>query len=161
VAVPQVEQPRINVVRLFAVDARQKGNSGHPGTAVALAHRAHGLSSRARSYDPADPRCPARARVVVPASPGSTLRASSHGLTRCGVEVGAWKQLRQWGSKTPGHPANYETRGVEVTTGPLGQGFANGVGMGIAERYLRARFGPDIVNHHTFVIASDGDLEEG
>ncbi len=82
-------------------------------------------------------------------------------LTGYGLEIEDLKQFRQWGSKTAGHPESFETAGVEVTTGPLGQGFANGVGMGIAERYLRARFGSDIVSHHTFVIASDGDLEEG
>jgi transketolase len=161
VPVADVEQLGINVIRGFAMDAPQRANSGHPGTAMALAPLAHVLWTRIMKYDPTDPLWPDRDRFILSAGHASILLYSMLCLTGYGLEVDDLKQFRQWGSKTPGHPESYETRGVEVTTGPLGQGFANGVGMGIAERYLRARFGPDIVSHHTFVIASDGDLEEG
>ncbi len=159
--VADVEQLGINVIRGFAMDAPQRANSGHPGTAMALAPLAHVLWTRVMKYDPTDPLWPDRDRFVLSAGHASILLYSMLCLTGFGLEVDDLEQFRQWGSKTPGHPENLDTLGVEVTTGPLGQGFANGVGMGIAERYLRARFGSDIVSHHTFVIASDGDLEEG
>ena len=159
--VADVEQLGINVIRGFAMDAPQRANSGHPGTAMALAPLAHVLWTRIMKYDPTDPHWPDRDRFVLSAGHASILLYSMLCLTGYGLEVDDLRQFRQWGSKTPGHPENLDTPGVEVTTGPLGQGFANGVGMGVAERYLRSRFGSDIVNHHTFVIASDGDLEEG
>ena len=159
--VADVEQLGINVIRGFAMDAPQRANSGHPGTAMALAPLAHVLWTRVMKYDPTDPLWPDRDRFVLSAGHASILLYSMLCLTGYGLEIEDLRQFRQWGSKTPGHPESFETPGVEVTTGPLGQGFANGVGMGIAERYLRARFGSDIVSHHTFVIASDGDLEEG
>ncbi len=143
------------------MDAPQRANAGHPGTAMALAPLAHVLWTRVMKYDPTDPLWPDRDRFVLSAGHASILLYSMLCLTGYGLEIDDLKQFRQWGSKTPGHPESFETPGVEVTTGPLGQGFANGVGMGIAERYLRARFGSDIVSHHTFVIASDGDIEEG
>jgi transketolase len=161
VPVADVEELGINVIRGFAMDAPQRANSGHPGTAMALAPLAHVLWTRVMKYDPTDPLWPDRDRFILSAGHASILLYSMLCLTGFGLEVDDLKQFRQWGSKTPGHPENLDTRGVEVTTGPLGQGFANGVGMGIAERYLRARFGSEIVSHHTFVIASDGDLEEG
>ncbi len=160
-AVTDVEHLGINVIRGFAMDAPQRANSGHPGTAMALAPLAHVLWTRVMKYDPTDPQWPDRDRFVLSAGHASILLYSMLCLTGFGLEVEDLRQFRQWGSKTPGHPENLDTPGVEVTTGPLGQGFANGVGMGIAERYLRSRFGSDIVSHHTFVIASDGDLEEG
>ena len=160
-AVADVEHLGINVIRGFAMDAPERANSGHPGTAMALAPLAHVLWTRVMKYDPTDPQWPDRDRFVLSAGHASILLYSMLCLTGFGLEVEDLRQFRQWGSKTPGHPESIETPGVEVTTGPLGQGFANGVGMGIAERYLRARFGSDIVSHHTFVIASDGDLEEG
>ncbi len=160
-AVADVEHLGINVIRGFAMDAPERANSGHPGTAMALAPLAHVLWTRVMKYDPTDPQWPDRDRFVLSAGHASILLYSMLCLTGFGLEVEDLRQFRQWGSKTPGHPESFETPGVEVTTGPLGQGFANGVGMGIAERYLRARFGSDIVSHHTFVIASDGDLEEG
>ena len=161
VPVADVEELGINVIRGFAMDAPQRASSGHPGTAMALAPLAHVLWTRVMKYDPTDPLWPDRDRFILSAGHASILLYSMLCLTGFGLEVDDLEQFRQWGSKTPGHPENLDTRGVEVTTGPLGQGFANGVGMGIAERYLRARFGSDIVSHHTFVIASDGDLEEG
>jgi transketolase len=161
VAVTDVEHLGINVIRGFAMDAPQRANSGHPGTAMALAPLAHVLWTRVMKYDPTDPQWPDRDRFVLSAGHASILLYSMLCLTGFGLEVEDLREFRQWGSKTPGHPESLDTPGVEVTTGPLGQGFANGVGMGIAERYLRSRFGSDIVSHHTFVIASDGDLEEG
>jgi transketolase len=161
VPVADIEELGINVIRGFAMDAPQRANSGHPGTAMALAPLAHVLWTRVMKYDPTDPLWPDRDRFVLSAGHASILLYSMLCLTGFGLEVNDLEQFRQWGSKTPGHPENLDTRGVEVTTGPLGQGFANGAGMGIAERYLRARFGSEIVSHHTFVIASDGDLEEG
>ena len=159
--VADVEKLGINVIRGFAMDAPQRANAGHPGTAMALAPLAHVLWTRIMKYDPTDPLWPDRDRFILSAGHASILLYSMLCLTGYGLEVSDLEQFRQWGSKTPGHPENLDTPGVEVTTGPLGQGFANGVGMGIAERYLRARYGSDIVSHHTFVIASDGDLEEG
>ncbi len=159
--VAEIEQLGINVIRGFAMDAPQRANSGHPGTAMALAPLAHVLWTRVMKYDPTDPKWPDRDRFVLSNGHASILLYSMLHLTGFGLEKEDLEQFRQWGSRTPGHPENFVTAGVEVTTGPLGQGFANGVGMGIAERYLRTRFGSDIVSHHTFVIAGDGCLEEG
>jgi transketolase len=161
VPVAEIEQLGINVIRGFAMDAPQRANSGHPGTAMALAPLAHVLWTRVMKYDPTDPKWPDRDRFVLSNGHASILLYSMLHLTGFGLEKEDLEQFRQWGSRTPGHPENFVTSGVEVTTGPLGQGFANGVGMGIAERYLRTRFGSDIVSHHTFVIAGDGCLEEG
>ncbi|MBV9664706.1 MAG: transketolase [Actinobacteria bacterium] len=143
------------------MDAPQKANSGHPGTAMALAPLAHVLFTRIMRYDPADVAWPDRDRFILSAGHASILLYSMLYLTGYGLTLDDIREFRQWGSLTPGHPEIHHTRGVEVTTGPLGQGFADGVGMGIAERYLRARFGPEVIDHHTFVICSDGDLEEG
>jgi len=156
-----IEQLGVNVVRGLAMDAPQKANSGHPGTAMALAPLAHVLFTRVMHYDPGDPTWPDRDRVVLSNGHASILLYSFLYLTGFGLTLEDIRQFRQWGSKTPGHPEVHHTTGVEVTTGPLGQGFANGVGMGLAERWLRARFGPEVVDHHTFVICSDGDLMEG
>ena len=156
-----IEQRAINVIRGLAMDAPQKANSGHPGTAMALAPLAHVLFTRIMRYDPADVAWPDRDRFILSAGHASILLYSMLYLTGYGLTLDDIREFRQWGSLTPGHPEIHHTRGVEVTTGPLGQGFADGVGMGIAERYLRARFGPEVIDHHTFVICSDGDLEEG
>jgi transketolase len=156
-----LEQLGINVIRGLAMDAPQRANSGHPGTAMALAPLAHVLWTRIMRYDPTHPDWPDRDRFVLSAGHASILLYSMLYLTGYGLELDDIRQFRQWGSRTPGHPEVHHTTGVEVTTGPLGQGFANGVGMGIAERWLRARFGPEVADHHTFVICSDGDLEEG
>src|SRR5579863_7150484 len=143
------------------MDAPQKAGSGHPGTAMALAPLGHVLFTRIMRHDPADPQWPDRDRFILSNGHASILLYSFLFLTGYGLTLDDIKQFRQWSSKTPGHPEVHLTAGVEVTTGPLGQGVGNGVGMGIAERWLRARYGSDLVDHHTFVICSDGDLMEG
>jgi transketolase len=156
-----LEQLGINVVRGLAMDAPQRANSGHPGTAMALAPLAHVLFTRILRHDPSDPSWSDRDRFVLSAGHASILLYSMLYLTGYGLELDDLKQFRQWDSRTPGHPEIHVTAGVEVTTGPLGQGVANGVGLALAERWLRTRFGPELVDHRTFVICSDGDLEEG
>jgi transketolase len=156
-----IEQLGINVIRGIAMDAPELADSGHPGTAMALAPLAHVLFTKVMHYDPSDPDWPDRDRFVLSCGHASILLYSMLYLTGYGLTLDDLKGFRQWGSKTPGHPEVHLTRGVEVTTGPLGQGVANGVGLGLAERWLRARFGPELVDHYTFVICSDGDLEEG
>jgi transketolase len=158
---PDLEQLGIDVIRGLAMDAPQAANSGHPGTAMALAPLAHVLFTRVMRHDPSEPDWPDRDRFVLSAGHASILLYSMLYLTGYGLSRDDIKAFRQWGSATPGHPEVHHTKGVEVTTGPLGQGFANAVGMGIAERYLRARFGAEVCDHHTFVICSDGDLQEG
>ncbi|HAM03013.1 MAG TPA: transketolase, partial [Acidimicrobiaceae bacterium] len=143
------------------MDAPQRANSGHPGTAMALAPLAHVLFTRIMSHDPSEPSWPDRDRFVLSAGHASILLYSFLFLTGYGLTLEDLRDFRQWGSRTPGHPEVHHTPGVEVTTGPLGQGVGNGVGMGLAERWLRARFGPEVVDHYTFVICSDGDLMEG
>jgi transketolase len=157
----ELEQLGINVIRGLAMDAPQKANSGHPGTAMALAPLAHVLFTRVMRHDPGDPAWPDRDRFVLSAGHASILLYSLLYLTGYGLTLADIEQFRQWDSHTPGHPELHLTPGVEVTTGPLGQGFANGVGLGLAERWMRARFGPEVVDHYTFVVCSDGDLEEG
>ncbi len=156
-----IEQLGINVVRGLAMDAVQKANSGHPGTPMALAPLAHVLFTRIMKYDASAPDWPDRDRFVLSNGHASMLLYSMLYLTGYGLTLDDIKQFRQWGSRTPGHPEYGHTAGVEVTTGPLGQGFANGVGMGLAEANLRERFGPSSVDHHVFVICGDGCLEEG
>ena len=156
-----LEQLGINVIRGLAMDAPQAANSGHPGTAMALAPLAHVLFTRVMRHDPSAPDWPDRDRFILSAGHASILLYSMLYLTGYGLELDDIKAFRQWGSATPGHPEVHHTKGVEVTTGPLGQGFGNAVGMGVAERWLRARFGSDVCNHHTFAICSDGDLQEG
>src|SRR4051812_12834473 len=143
------------------MDAVQRANSGHPGTPMALAPLADVLWTRVMRYTAADPDWPDRDRFVLSAGHASMLLYSMLYLTGFGLELDDIRNFRQWGSATPGHPERLHTRGVEVTTGPLGQGFANGVGMAIAEAHLRERFGPEVSDHHVFAICSDGDLEEG
>ena len=156
-----LEQLGINVIRGLAMDAPQRANSGHPGTAMALAPLAHVLWTRVMRYDPTDPAWPDRDRFVLSAGHACILLYSMLYLTGYGLTLDDLETFRQWGSRTPGHPEVHHTPGVDITTGPLGQGFASAVGMGIAERWLRARFGPEVCDHHTFVICSDGDLQEG
>jgi transketolase len=156
-----LEQLGINVIRGLAMDAPQRANSGHPGTAMALAPLAHVLWTRIMRYDPSDPTWPDRDRFVLSAGHACILQYAMLYLTGYGITLEDLKEFRQWESRTPGHPEVHHTPGIEITTGPLGQGFANAVGMGIAERSLRARFGPEVNDHYTFVICSDGDLEEG
>jgi transketolase len=156
-----IERRAIAVIRGLAMDAPHAARSGHQGTAMALAPLAHVLWSRIMRYDAADPHWPDRDRFVLSAGHASILLYSMLYLTGEGLELDDLKQFRQWGSRTPGHPEVHHTAGVEVTTGPLGQGFANAVGMAMTERWLRTRFGPDVVDHRTFVIAGDGCLSEG
>jgi transketolase len=156
-----IEQLGINVIRGLAMDAVQKANSGHPGTPMALAPLAHVLWTRVMRHDPSDPQWPDRDRFILSAGHASMLLYSMLYLTGYGLTLDDLKAFRQLHSKTAGHPELHHAPGIEVTTGPLGAGFSNGVGMGIAERYLRATFSPELVDHHTFVICSDGDLMEG
>ena len=155
------EQLAIATIRGFAMDAPHAARSGHQGTAMALAPLAHVLWQRIMTYDPADPDWPDRDRFILSAGHASILLYSMLHLTGYALSLDDIRSFRQWGSATPGHPEAGHLPGVEATTGPLGQGFANGVGMGIAERWLRHRFGSDLCDHHTFVICSDGDLAEG
>ena len=155
------EQLAIATVRGLAMDAPHAARSGHQGTAMALAPLAHVLWHRIMTYDPADPEWPDRDRFILSAGHASILLYSMLHLTGYALSLDDIRSFRQWGSATPGHPEAGHLPGVEVTTGPLGQGFANGVGMGIAERWLRHRFGSDLCDHHIFVICSDGDLAEG
>jgi transketolase len=157
----ELERRGIDVVRALAMDGPQAARSGHQGTAMALAPLAHVLWTRVLRYDAADPEWPDRDRLILSAGHASILLYSMLHLTGHGLELDDLRQFRQWGSATPGHPEAGHTAGVEVTTGPLGQGFGNAVGMAIAERILRSRFGEEIVDHHTYVIAGDGDLSEG
>lgn len=143
------------------MDGPLAANSGHQGTGMALAPLAHTLYSRVMKHDPADPHWPDRDRFVLSNGHVSIMQYSMLFLSGYGLELDDLKQFRQWDSLTPGHPEVGHTAGVEVTTGPLGQGFGNAVGMAIAEANLRARFGADAVDHHTFVIVGDGCLMEG
>ncbi|MDW3212978.1 MAG: transketolase [Ilumatobacteraceae bacterium] len=156
----ELDQQAVNAIRGFAMDAPLAANSGHQGTAMALAPLAHVLYSRVMKFDPADPAWPDRDRFVLSAGHASILQYSLLFLTGHGLELDDLKAFRQYESATPGHPEAGHTVGVEVTTGPLGQGFANAVGMAIAERVLAGEFG-EAVDHHTFVIAGDGCLMEG
>lgn len=156
-----LEQRAINVIRGLAMDAPQAANAGHPGTAMALAPLAHVLWTRIMRYDASDPEWPDRDRFVLSCGHACILLYSMLHLTGYNMSLDDLRAFRQWGSRTPGHPEVDHARGIEVTTGPLGQGFANAVGLGVAERWLRTRFGPEVCDHHTFVICSDGDLEEG
>jgi len=158
---PLLEQRAINVIRGLAMDAPQAAKNGHPGTAMALAPLAHVLWTQTLRYDASAPHWADRDRFVLSAGHASILLYSMLYLTGYGLTLDDVKAFRQWGSLTPGHPEAGHTAGVEVTTGPLGQGMANAVGMGVAERWLRAKFGPELVDHHTYVICSDGDLMEG
>ncbi len=143
------------------MDGPLAANSGHQGTAMALAPLGHVLYSRVLKHDPADPAWPDRDRFVLTNGHASILQYSLLFLSGYGLEIDDLRDFRQWESATPGHPEAGHTEGVEVTTGPLGQGFANAVGMAIAEENLRARFGAEAQDHFTFVIAGDGCLMEG
>jgi transketolase len=151
-----------NAIRALAMDAVERAKSGHPGLPMGAADIATVLFSRYLKFDPALPDWPDRDRFVLSAGHGSMLLYSL--LYLLGVEevtIDELKNFRQLGSRTPGHPENFVTTGVETTTGPLGQGLGNAVGMAIAERILAAEFGDEIVDHRTYVLASDGDLMEG
>lgn len=154
----------VNTIRTLSIDAIQKANSGHPGLPLGAAPMAYVLWTDFLKHNPANPHWYDRDRFVLSAGHGSMLLYSLLHLTGYAVSLTQIKQFRQWGSMTPGHPEGKHTPGVETTTGPLGQGFANGVGMAIAEAYLAAHFnrpGFNIIDHFTYAIVSDGDLMEG
>lgn len=154
----------VNTIRGLAMDAVQKANSGHPGMPMGAASMAYVLWSRHLRYDPLKPRWPNRDRFVLSAGHGCILLYSLLHLTGYDMPLDELKQFRQWGSETPGHPEYHLDRGIETTTGPLGQGFGNSVGMAIAEKHLAAHFnrpGHELINYNIYAIVSDGDLMEG
>ncbi|HET9140084.1 transketolase [Actinophytocola sp.] len=157
----------VDTIRVLAAEAVQKVGNGHPGTAMSLAPTAYALFQRIMRHDPGDPEWIGRDRFVLSAGHSSLTLYLQLFLAGYGLEIEDIEALRTWGSKTPGHPEHGHTRGVEVTTGPLGQGLANAVGMAIAARRERGLFDPDapagqsIFDHYIYVIASDGDIEEG
>jgi transketolase len=154
----------VNTVRTLAMDAVQAANSGHPGTPMALSPLGYVLWTRYMKHNPTDPSWPDRDRFVLSAGHACMLLYSLLHLTGYDLPLEELKRFRQWGSKTPGHPEYRETPGVEVSTGPLGQGISNAIGMATAERMLAARFnrpGLPVVDHYTYVVCGDGDLMEG
>jgi len=154
----------INTIRGLAMDAVQKANSGHPGMPMGAASMAYVLWTRHLRYDPLKPRWPNRDRFILSPGHGCILLYSLLHLAGYDMPLDELKLFRQWGSETPGHPEYHLDRGIETTTGPLGQGFGNGVGMAIAEKYLAAHFnrpGHELVNYKVYAIVSDGDLMEG
>jgi transketolase len=155
-----LDQQAINLIRGLAMDGPLAANSGHQGTAMALAPLAHVLYSRVMNFDPARADWPNRDRFILSAGHASILQYSMLYLTGHGLELDDLRAFRQWESATPGHPEAGHTAGVEVTTGPLGQGFANAVGMALAERILGEQY-PGAIDHFTFAIAGDGCLMEG
>jgi transketolase len=164
IAQPALDELCVNTLRFLAVDMVQKANSGHPGLPMGSASMAYALWDRLLKFNPRDPDWPDRDRFVLSAGHGCALQYALLHVTGYDLPLEELKRFRQWGSHTPGHPEYGKTPGVEATTGPLGQGLANGVGMAIAEVALAARFnrpGHRIVDHYTYVLVSDGDLEEG
>ncbi len=159
-----LDQACINSIRFLSVDAVQKANSGHPGLPMGAAAMAYVLWTRFLRHNPVNPGWWDRDRFILSPGHGSALQYSLLHLTGYDLPLEQLQQFRQWGSRTPGHPERGLVPGVETTTGPLGQGFANGVGMAIAEAYLATRYnrpGHEIVNHYTYALVSDGDLMEG
>jgi transketolase len=160
----EIRRLSIDTIRGLAMDAVQKANSGHPGTAMALAPLAYTIYERFLRVNPADTEWPGRDRFVLSCGHACMLQYSLTHLVGYDLGLEDLEQFRQWGSRTPGHPERGHTPGIEITTGPLGQGFGNAVGMAVAERFLGDRFnrpGHEIVDHHVYVICSDGDLMEG
>jgi transketolase len=162
-----IEKLSIDTIRCLAMDAVQKANAGHPGTAMALAPVAYVLYRERMRHDPADPSWPNRDRFVLSAGHACILQYAALHLSGYDLTIDDLKQFRQWGSRTPGHPEldrHNPTPGVEITTGPLGQGVGNSVGMALAEAMLAARYNGDelpVVDHRTYAICSDGDVMEG
>jgi transketolase len=163
----EIDTAAVDTVRVLAADAVQKVGNGHPGTAMSLAPLAYSLFQRTMRHDPNDTHWLGRDRFVLSAGHSSLTLYIQLYLGGFGLELSDLESLRTWGSKTPGHPEFRHTRGVEITTGPLGQGLASAVGMAMASRYERGLFDPDAApgespfDHHIYVIASDGDMEEG
>ncbi len=152
----------VGTLRGLAVDMVERAGSGHPGLPLATAPAAYVLYARIMRHDPQDPAWPDRDRFVLSAGHGSALLYAVLHLAGYDLPLSELRRFRQWDSRTPGHPERASwAPGVETTTGPLGQGFANGVGMAMAERFLRERYGPELMDHHTYGICSDGDLMEG
>jgi len=158
---PNSEQLAVNTIKALAMDAVQKANSGHPGMPMGMADIAVTLWSRFIKVDPDNPDWPDRDRFVLSNGHGSMLLYSILHLCGFGITLDDIRNFRQWGSHTAGHPEIDHQLGIEMTTGPLGQGFATGVGMAMAETHLRSRLGDDLVSHRTFGFVSDGDLMEG
>lgn len=161
---PELDQLCINTIRTLSIDAVQKAKSGHPGLPMGAATMAYVLWMRHLKHNPSNPAWYNRDRFILSAGHGCMLLYSLLHLTGYDLTLDDLKNFRQWGSKTPGHPEYGHTPGVETTTGPLGQGFANGIGMAIAERYLAARYNRpnyEVVNYKIYAIISDGDLMEG
>ena len=159
-----IEQRSIDTIRTLAMDAVQQANAGHPGTAMALAPLAYLLYAEVMDHNPTNPHWPDRDRFVLSAGHACILQYAALHLTGYDLPLEELERFRQWGSLTPGHPEVHHTPGVEATTGPLGQGFANGVGFAIAERFLAERYNrpyDEIVDHRVYAICSDGDLMEG
>jgi transketolase len=158
------ERLAVDTIRALSADAVERASSGHPGTPMALAPVAHTIFTKFLRHSPRNPKWPDRDRFVLSVGHASMLLYSMLHLTGYDVSLDDIKSFRQWGSSTPGHPERGHTPGVETTTGPLGQGFANGVGMALAERFLAEcynRPGHEIVDHHVYALCSDGDLMEG
>src|SRR5918995_4591718 len=161
---PELDQLCINTIRTLTLDAVQKANSGHPGLPLGAAPMAYVLWTRFLRHNPHNPKWENRDRFLLSAGHGSMLLYSLLHLTGYDLPMEELKNFRQWGSKTPGHPENILTAGVEITTGPLGQGFANGVGMAMASAHLAATFNQKefpMIDHYIYAIVSDGDLMEG
>ena len=159
-----IEQLSINTIRTLAMDSVQQANAGHPGTAMALAPLAYLLYHEVMDVSPANPHWPDRDRFILSAGHACVLQYSALHLSGYNLSLEELKRFRQWESQTPGHPEVHHTAGIEVTTGPLGQGFANGVGFAIAERFLAELYNrpyDEIVDHRVYCIAGDGDLMEG
>ena len=160
----ELDNLSINTIRFLSIDAVQKANSGHPGLPMGAAAFAYVLWARFLKHSPSNPKWFDRDRFVLSAGHGSALLYSLLHLTGYDLSLDQIKHFRQWDSITPGHPERGITPGVEVTTGPLGQGFGNGVGMAMTEAFFSARYnrpGHKIIDHTTYVLASDGDLMEG
>jgi transketolase len=160
IASPEVTDLAVKTIKFLSIDGVEAANSGHPGLPMGAADYAHILWSRFLKYDPRDPHWADRDRFVLSAGHGSMLLYSLLHLAGYDLPIDELKHFRQWGSKTPGHPEANLTPGVEVTTGPLGQGFANGVGLALAGKMTEARF-PGLFNHRVWGIVSDGDMMEG
>ncbi len=161
---PELDQLCINTIRTLSLDAVQKAESGHPGLPLGAAPLAYVLWTRFLRHNPKNPKWENRDRFLLSAGHGSMLIYSLLHLTGYDLPLDEIKNFRQWGSRTPGHPENILTPGVEITTGPLGQGFANGVGMAMASAHLAAKFNQKdfpVIDHHIYAIVSDGDLMEG
>jgi transketolase len=163
-ATPELDQLCINTIRTLTLDAVQKANSGHPGLPLGAAPTAYVLWTKFMQYNPRNPKWENRDRFLLSAGHGCMLLYSLLHLTGYDLSLDEIKNFRQWGSKTSGHPENVLTPGVEITTGPLGQGFANGVGMAMGAAHLASKFNkPDfeLIDHYIYAIVSDGDLMEG